>query len=129
MTTRILTATLGAVTAPLVLGSLALAPGGQAVTRSSAIEVPPYVNAAPASSVPSPGDSWANFSMALDRLDLIPNVIVGPSPSYPEIYEPFIISEGWREEASLKGPFLIEDAPVPVVKFDDYDRAIIDLYE
>ncbi len=129
MTTRISTAALGAVTPYLVLGSLALSPGTQGATRPSIPETAFYVRTVPvyrASNVDEPG---ANFSIELDRPDLIPYVIVSPTPSYPEIYEPFIISEGWREEASLEGPFLVEEAPPPVVHFDDYDRATIDLYE
>jgi len=60
----------------------------------------------------------------------MPLVIVQAAPSFDaDFYEPFIISEGWREEASLEGPFLVEEDQSPIVTFDDFDRATIGLYE
>lgn len=129
MTTRISTTALGAVTPYIIVGSLALTPGVQAATRSSTPETAQYVRAA---TVYRTWDSYeldAYFNIELGRPDLIPNVIVSSAPSYPESYEPFIIAEGWREETTLEGPFLVEEASTPVVDFDDYDRATIGLYE
>jgi hypothetical protein len=129
MTTRISAPSLGVVTPYLVLGSLVFFPGAQGVTRSTTPEPVLYVRAAPIYTTAGFDPLGADFKIELGRPDLIPNVIVSPAPSYPDSYEPFIISEGWREEASLKGPFLVEEDAPPIVEFDDYDRATIGLYE
>jgi hypothetical protein len=129
MTTRISPQSLGALAPYLVVVPLALLPGAQGPTRSSLPEQVLYVRAAPAYRAPDSDQLETNFKLDLGRPDLIPNVIVSPAPSYPEFYEPFIVSEGWREEHSLEGPFLVEEAAPPVVQFDEYERAIIDFYE
>lgn len=129
MTSRMSAAALGAVGPYLVLGSLALSPGIQAGTQSTTPDTLLCIAATTAYRTSSSDDVQAHFSIDLARPDLIPNVIMSSAPSYPDTYEPFIIAEGWREEATLVGPFLVEEAPRPVIRFDDYDRATIDLYE
>jgi hypothetical protein len=129
MTTRILTTSLGALAPYLAVGSLVLSPGVQGVTHSTTPEPVLYVRAAPIYRPADIDQVEADFKVELGRPDLIPNVIVSLVASYPDSYEPFIISEGWREEASLEGPFLVEEEASPVVEFDDYDRATIALYE
>jgi hypothetical protein len=72
----------------------------------------------------------SGYYLAIDRPDLMPTAIIGSvSADIFEFYEPFIISEGWREEASIVGPFLVEEDHSPIVTFDAYDRAAIGLYE
>jgi hypothetical protein len=129
MTTRMSAAALGAVGPYLVLGSLALSPGIQAVTQPTTPETLVCISATTVYRTSSSDNIQAGFSIELDRPDLMPNVIMSSAPSYPDTYEPFIIPEGWREEATLVGPFLVEEAPQPVIRFDDYDRATIDRYE
>lgn len=129
MTTRMSAAALGGVGPYLVLGSLALSPGIQTVTQPTTPETLLCISATTAYRTSISDDIQAGFSIELSRPDLIPNAIVSTAPSYPDTYEPFIIAEGWREEATLVGPFLVEEAPRPVIRFDDYDRATIDLYE
>lgn len=129
MTTRMSAATLGAVGPYLILGSLAFSPGIQAVTQPTTPETLVSMSATTVYGTSSSDDIQAGFSVELGRLDLIPSMIMSSAPSYPDTYEPFIISEGWREEETLVGPFLVEEAPRPVIRFDDYDRATMDLYE
>ena len=129
MTTRISTPALSALAPYLVVVPLALLPGTQGPTRSSLPEQVLYVQATPVYRAADGVQLETSLKLDLGRPDLIPNVIVSPAPSYPDFYEPFIVSEGWREEHSLAGPFLVEEAAPPVVEFDDYERTIIDLFE
>ncbi|HET9895196.1 MAG TPA: hypothetical protein VFQ44_09705 [Streptosporangiaceae bacterium] len=78
---------------------------------------------------------WSEFAadtyrLPLDRPDLIPNAII---PSFAtdlfQHYEAFVIDEGWREEATINGPFLVAQDRIPIVEFDEYDEATIGLYE
>jgi hypothetical protein len=131
MTVRISTQSLGAVTPYVIVGSLVLSPAPQTgATRPSIAETAFRV---PVERVYIQSETTADqvdYNLDLDRPDLIPLVIVLPAPSYElDYYEPFIISEGWREEASIEGSFLVEEDLPPVVIFDDYDRATIDLHE
>jgi len=131
MTVRISAPSLGAMAPYVIAGSLVLSPVPQTgATRPSIAETAfriPYERVhAPLGTV----EDKVDYNLNLDRPDLMPLVIVQPEPSYAlDYYEPFIISEGWREEASLEGPFLVEEDRPPVVSFDDYDRATIDLHE
>lgn len=131
MTVRILAPSLGAVAPYVVIGSLVLSPVSQTgATRPSIAETSFCVRAERIYTPPEVAKDGGDYDLALDRPDLMPLVIVRPAPSYVvDFYEPFIISEGWREEASLEGPFLVEEDQPPVVIFDDYDRATIGLYE
>jgi hypothetical protein len=115
----------------VILGSLVLSPVAQTeATRPSIAETSFFVSAERVYTPLKAAVPEADYGLALDRPDLMPYVIVRPAPSYVvDFYEPFIISEGWREEASIEGPFLVEEDSLPVVTFDDYDRATIGLYE
>jgi hypothetical protein len=130
MTARISAPSLGAVAPYLVLGSLVLSPLPQTGATTPSIAETSFVRAERVFSPTDPARFAAGYDLALDRPDLMPLVIVQAAPSFDaDFYEPFIISEGWREEASLEGPFLVEEDQSPIVTFDDFDRATIGLYE
>lgn len=77
------------------------------------------------------GDSSTSVSQyAFPRRPALIPVAIVPMASYgADTYEPFIISEGWREEASIVGPFLVEEDNRPFLVFDEYDLSAIDQYE
>lgn len=130
MTVRISTPSLNAVAPYIVLGSLVLSPVPQTGATGVSIAETSFVRAQRVYDPFEAGDFEIDYSLDPGRLDLMPSVIVRSAlPQSDDFYEPFIISEGWREEASLEGPFLVEEDRPPIVTFDEYDEAAIGLYE
>lgn len=129
MTVRISTPSLSAVAPYIVLSSLVLSPVPQTGATGPSIAETSFVRAQRVYEPFKAEDFEIDYSLNLDRLDLMPSVIVRQAISQPEFYEPFIISEGWREEASLEGPFLVEEDRPRIVIFDEYDESAIGLYE
>ncbi len=131
MTTKILASSFGAATPYVVSASLVFSVVPQtAATRPSISETSFYKISDRSYTHVEPIESASAYYLVLDRPDLMPIVIV-PSvyPYALDTYEPFIISEGWREEASVEGPFLVEEDRRPVIVFDDYDLSAIGIYE
>jgi|SRR5580658_3729277 hypothetical protein len=116
MTVRISAPSLGSVGPYLVLGSLVLSPVVQTGTTGVSIAETSFARAQQIYSTFDAGDFEVNCYFALDHPALVPSVILRSTPSQLEdFYEPFIISEGWREEDSLEGPFLVQEDQPPVV--------------
>jgi hypothetical protein len=88
-----------------------------------------YMNIAQLNRPPA-SESLTSYVWDLTRPQLSPDALVGTArQEWSETYEPFIASEGWREQSAPKGPFLVEEEPPQRAFFDDYDLSAIALYE
>ena len=75
-------------------------------------------------------DVFSTYSWDLAQPELAPLTLVHVQlEDLLETYEPFVASEGWRAEAVLEGPFVVEDEDRPSAFLDEYDLSAINLYE